>query len=205
LRQNRLQTMFELEKAPWEMWSGREASEDSLRTLSATLADKVAKSSGRKDILRILLEFTEKFQEEMNEFIQHTRQVDSDSINIAITQLPFPANFYTWPTRDRKGIVIGIDSLSRLFEKDPKVVNKIILRVVQRMLFYSLNIRDLKAHEATRGCLFDFTKMLTDIQYSIDDTYVCKECESNILKDKDNLRVFDSLNEWLKNTRSPDK
>jgi hypothetical protein len=205
MRQNKLQTMFQLEIAPWERWRGRTASEETLEALSAAMAIRVANSSGREETLKALLEFCEKFQEEMCKCIPESTQGDHNVLNIAITQLPFPANFYTWNTRDRKGIVIGIDSLHRLFQEDQEVVNKIILRVVQRMLVYSLRMKNLKAHEASRGCLFDFTRQLAEIQYSVDHTFLCDECRPIILQDKANLRVFDSINEWLMNTRSSGK
>jgi hypothetical protein len=200
LRQNRLQSMFELEIAHWEMGRGKTASEDALEALSDSMARRITSSSTREDIYKALLEFCETFQDEMNKYIRQTSQAKYDGINIAITELSFPANYYTWNTKDRKGIVIGIDSLRRLFHEDSKVVNKIILRVLQRMLAYSLKIKDWKVHEATRGCLFDFTRLLTDIQYSVDNTYICKECEQIILRDKDNLRILDDVREWIKNT-----
>jgi hypothetical protein len=186
LQQNRLQTMFELELVGWEIWSERATSENILTSL---------RTESR-------LEFCEKFQEEMNKYIQQTAQQkpDHNGINIAITELSFPKNFYTWNTKDRKGIVIGIDSLRHLFQEDPQVVNKIILRVLQRMLVYSMNIRDLKAHEATRGCLFDNTTLLTHIQYSVENTFICGECKQVMLKDTDNIRIFDDVAEWIKNT-----
>ncbi len=57
------------------------------------------------------------------------------------------------------------------------VVNNIILRIVQRMLLYSLGIKGLTAHEITRGCLFDLTPSLTDLQFSVDNTFLCEECK----------------------------
>jgi hypothetical protein len=184
LQQNRLQTIFEFELVGWEIWAGRVDSENRLKSL---------KTESR-------LEFCEKFQEEMNKYIQQTTQQNYTGINIAITGLSFPKNFYTWSTKDRKGVVIGIESLRRLFQDDPQVVNKIILRILQRMLVYSLNVKDLKAHDATRGCLFDFTRLLTDIWYSVDNTFICKECQQIILRDTNNLHTLDDIQEWIKNT-----
>ena len=184
LQQNRLQTMFEFELTGYQTWPGRTTSDNTLKSFRT----------------KSRLEFCEKFQAEINKYFQQTDRQNCDHISIAITELPFPKNFYTWNTRDRKVIVIGIDSLRYLFQGDTLVVNKIILRVIQRMLVYSLNIEGLKTHEATRGCLFDLTPLLTDIQYSVDNIYICKECKQALLKDRDNLRILDGVNEWISNT-----
>jgi hypothetical protein len=184
LRQNRLQTIFEFELVGWEMWPGKVDSENYLKSL---------KTESR-------LEFCEKFQEEMNKYIQQTTHLNDNGINIAITELSFPKNFYTWGTKDRKGVVIGLESLRHLFHNDPQVVNKITLRIVQRMLLFFLNVKDLKAHDATRGCLFDFTRLLADIQYSVDKTFICKECEQIILRDANNLHTLEDIQEWINNT-----
>ena len=142
LRQNRLQPFFQLDVIHWEAWPGHEASEARLRAL---------RTDSR-------LEFAEKFQAEMQSYHEAGGGAENP-INVAITNLVFPKNFYCWNTRDRRGIVIGINSLHGLFGEDPILVNKIILRIVQRMLLYSLGISSLTAHQHTWGCLFDLTQI----------------------------------------------
>jgi len=133
----------------------------------------------------------------MEKYNRYFDQMNHRRVNLAITELPFPKNFYTWNTRVRKGVVIGIKSLYSIFHEAPQMVNKIILRIVQRMLIYSLDIKGLKTHEDTRGCLFDNTTYLPDIQYSVDNNYICKECEDIIIKDK-GIKFLDDVNEWIK-------
>lgn len=168
VQQNGLQKLFRLEVINWQTWSGHEAAEARLHAL---------RTDSR-------LEFAEAFQAEME---CYSRPVDANAenfVNLAITDLPFPKNFYCWNTRNRQGIVIGIGSLRTLFREDPVMVNKIVLRVVQRMSLFALGINELKAHEATRGCLFDLTPLLTDLQFSVDKTFLCTECERVIAEDR---------------------
>ncbi len=181
LRQNQLQTQFEIDIANWESWKGRGGSESALESL---------RTESR-------LEFCTKFQEEMSKYNQEIGGRNQPTTNIAITELPFPKNYYAWNTADRRGIVIGIDSLRFLFRDEPQVVSKIILRIVQRMLVYTLNITDLKAHEITVGCLFDLTRQLADIQHSANHPFICKRCEKAIVKDK-GWPFLEDITAWVK-------
>jgi hypothetical protein len=187
LLQNRLQTLFQLEMANWRAWPGSQAGEARLRALQTDSR----------------LEFTERFQAEMQDYNQAFGANKEDPVNIAITGLPFPKNFYCWNTRDRHGIVIGISSLQVLFGEEPLVVDKIILRVVQRMLLYSLAINELKAHPATRGCLFDLTPLLTDLQFSVNKTFLCSECERAIGEDK-GVDFLESVRFWVEGHKPKD-
>ncbi len=180
LRQNRLQPFFQLEVIHWEAWRGHEAAEARLRAL---------RTDSR-------LEFVEKFQAEMQAYNEASGAAENP-INVAVTDLVFPKNFYCWNTRDRRGIVIGINSLHKLFREDPILVNKIILRIVQRMLLYSLGIDSLTAHQYTWGCLFDLTPILTDLQYSVDNTYLCKQCARAIESDR-GMEFLDMAKVWVK-------
>jgi len=180
LGQNKLQRLFEIEIVEWEAWSERYSSEKSL--------------SGLQTESR--LEFCNRFHEEMQKYNDEKQISGNRLINVAITDLPFPKNYYTWNTRDRKGIVVGIQSLRYLFNDDPQVVNMIILRIVQRMLIYSLNIDGLIAHEITRGCLFDVTRKLTDIQYSIEKTFICNQCQKIILENR-GLPFMEEIEAWI--------
>jgi len=179
LRQNRLQSFFQLELVHWEAWTGHGSAEARLRAL---------RTDSR-------LEFAEKFQAEMNAYNDACGATEN-LINVAISNLAFPKNFYCWNTRDRRGIVIGINSLHNLFGEDPGAVNKIILRIVQRMLLYSLAIRSLKAHQNTRGCLFDLTPLLTDLKYSVDKTFLCSECERAIADDR-GMEFLEAARLWV--------
>lgn len=180
LRQNQLQRIFEIEIAEWKSWNGRYSSEKTLSGLQ----------TGSR------LEFCNRFQEEMQKYNNEKQVTENRLINIAITELPFPKNYYTWNTRDRKGIVIGLQSLRHLFSDEPQIVNMIILRIIQRMLIYSLNINGLIAHEITRGCLFDFTRQLTDIQYSAEKTYICNQCRKIILE-KRGFPLIEEIEAWI--------
>jgi hypothetical protein len=178
--QNRSQALFQFEVADWKAWSGHAAAEARLRALQTNSR----------------LAFVESFQAEMEDYNKTIGPRGKNLVNIAITTLLFPRNFYCWNTRDRRGIVVGIASLQTLFGRDLVAVNKIILRVVQRMLIYGANIRGLKAHEITRGCLFDLTPLLTDLQFSVDKTFLCRECERAIADDK-GIGFLDSVGFWI--------
>ncbi len=183
LEQNRRQNLFQFELANWELWAGHEASTQALMNLQTNSK----------------LRFCEAFEEEIDKYYSSTSQ-NSDSItNIVITDIMFPQNFYTWNTKSKRTLVIGIRTLSELFENEAKTVCKIILRIVQRMTIYSESIKNLNVHDETRGCLFDFTRLLTDLQYSIDHTFICKQCETAILVGNDG-QYLKSLNLWLDKT-----
>ena len=181
LNQNKIQSLFQFELSDWDMFDGRKQSVENLKNL-------------RTDSK---LEFCEAFQTEINKYYLSQNQPQTDVVNIVVTELPFPQNFYTWNTRDKRTIVIGVNSLSILFGKEAGVVDKIILRIIQRMAIYSRNIPDLKVHKETRGCLFDFTARLSDLQYSIDDVFICKECKNAILDNK-SASYLEGLVQWVK-------
>lgn len=181
LRQNQMQHVFDIGIAnSWKYWEGRSNAEIELKSLQT----------------KSRLEFCEKFQKHMAQYAQEYDRANFDGVNIAVTELPFPSNYYTWSTKNRKGVVIGINSLEKLFHIDSLTVNKIIIRIIQRMLVYSLGIKDLKAHEDTRGCLFDLTRELRDIQYSVDDIRICKECRNIISQDKGS-QFLNEINGWI--------
>lgn len=184
LNQNRKQHIFDIGIAnSWKYWERSFNAETSLKSL---------RTESR-------LEFCESFQEHMIQYAQEYERASFDGVNIAVTELPFPLNYYTWSTKNRKGIVVGIKSLEELFRIDPQNVNKIIIRIIQRMLVYSLGIKDLKVHEDTRGCLFDLTRELSDIQYSVDDIRICDECKNKILKDKGS-EFLNEINGWIRDS-----
>jgi hypothetical protein len=135
----------------------------------------------------------------MTQYDQEFDRSNFDGVNIAVTELAFPWNYYTWNTENRKGVVVGIKSLADLFHSESLTINKIIIRVIQRMLVYSLHIKGLKVHEDTRGCLFDFTRELRDIQFSVDDIHICEECRNKILQDK-GIQFLNEINEWIRNS-----
>lgn len=149
----------------------------------------------RKLRLDSKLEFVEAFTEAMNLYNSRSGRT-TDRINIAITELPFPDNFYTWFTGDRRGIVIGVASLKNLFREKPALVDKIILRVVQRMALFALWIDDLATHPETRACLFDFTEYLEETQYLADEPSLCDDCRQRIEQGRDAV-FLTSVEEWL--------
>jgi hypothetical protein len=164
------------------------------------LKEEQRKTAQRK----VLLEFCDGFQEHMTQFDQDHLDFGRsrfDGVNIAVTELPFPYNYYTWNTKNRKGVVVGIRSLETLFHSEPQTVDKIIIRVIQRMLVYSLGIKDLKVHKDTKGCLFDFTQELRDIQFSVKDNPMpfCGKCRNRIEQDKGS-QFLNSIIEWIRNS-----
>jgi hypothetical protein len=98
-------------------------------------------------------------------------------------------------------VVVGVRSLKALFQSEPQRVNKIIIRVIQRMLIYSIGIKDLKVHKDTKGCLFDFTQELRDIEFSVKENPmpICGQCQKIIEKDKGE-QFFNSIVEWIKSS-----
>ena len=182
IKQNQKQKIFDIGIAnSWKYWEGRDDAELELKSL---------RTNSR-------LEFCEKFQEHMTQYAQVYDRASFDGVNIAVTELPFPSNYYTWSTKNRKGVVVGINSLEKLFRNDSLTVNKIIIRIIQRMLVYSLSIKDLKVHEDTRGCLFDLTRELIDIQHSVDDIRICEECGNKISRGNGS-QVLEDINGWIR-------
>ena len=198
LRQNRHQPFFDIGIATsWNYWTGRPGSESTLQSFDT---DACLKLPDRRARLRCLLDFCDSFREEMNRYNQDQHEpFPPGGINLAITELPVPLNYYTWNTRDRKGVVIGIRALQSLFENDPDMVRKIVVRVAQRMLLYSLQIPGLQTHEVTKSCLFDFTEKITDIQFSVNDPGLCQPCKASIRDNKGKL-FFEAVNAWLQNS-----
>ncbi|MFN8495954.1 MAG: CHAT domain-containing protein [Caldilineaceae bacterium] len=181
LRQNQSQPFFDIGIAnSWKFWPGRMRSEEDLASFQTNSR----------------LSFCEKFQQEMTRYNHEFDPFPANAINLAITELPFPKNYYTWNTRDRKGIVIGIHSLRFLFQDHPETVQKIIIRVVQRMLLHSLQIEGLIAHEDTRGCLFDLTRELMDMRFATDVTRLCTACEAAMRRERGEQFVT-QVQKWL--------
>ena len=186
VRQNRHQPFFEIGIANgWRHWEGRSQSESTLRSF---------RTEHR-------LEFCDRFQEEMNRYNQQVGASQPEGINLAITELPLPGGLYAWNTLDRKGIVIGTTDLQPLSQSDPDMARKIVLRVIQRMLLYSLHIPDLQLHQEIRGCLFDRTK-LTTIRFSVKAPYLCQWCQASISRDKGAVYCA-AVNDWLKTSFLP--
>jgi hypothetical protein len=183
IRQNQLQPFFDIGIAnSWKYWSGRSKSEHILHSFQTNSR----------------LAFCEKFQEEMARYNREYDALPLDGINVAITELKFPKNYYTWSTQDRKGVVIGISSLKFLFQDHPGIVQKIILRVTQRMLLYSFQLKGLVAHEDTRGCIFDLTRELTDISLSVDTARLCNSCADTMRRERGE-QFATSVQNWLAN------
>jgi hypothetical protein len=192
LRQNRIQSLFLFGEAKFIQPAEHAQAEQTISAFESQLTPH----STQSDIYDELLRFAECYQGVMEGYGRHDNQTEANPINLAITEMPVPANYYTWNTRDRRGIVIGINSLRTIFESDPQKVNKLILRVAQRMLIYALHARGLKAHKDTRGCLFDYTEYLPDISLSIEETYFCAHCKNLLIQDKGQA-MFENLNAWI--------
>ena len=212
IEQNQKQNIFDIgiRIADWTSWEGRSSAEMSLESMQKTLqleAQKTLQMKGeqrKNKKLEVLLKFCDEFQTNMTQFdIEHLdfSKTPFDGVNIAVTELPFPFNYYTWNTKNRKGVVVGVRSLEALFQSEPQRVNKIIIRVIQRMLIYSLGIKDLKVHKDTKGCLFDFTQELRDIEFSVKENPmpICGQCQKIIEKDKGG-QFFNSIVEWIKSS-----
>jgi len=183
IRQNQYQSLFELDVAQWRYWGGRISSEKRLRALQT--------NSKR--------EFAEAFQAEMTAYNRQHEDDISHLSNIAITSLEFPQNFYTWNTVDKRGIVIGVKSLHWLFGENKKLFHAVITRILQRTILYTLRIPDLKSHDDTKGCLFDFTSLLADLKYSATSSFLCDKCRHNIVKNKGEY-FAEEIEDWLQQT-----
>jgi TIR domain len=213
IKQNQKQNIFDIgiRNTDWNSWAGRSNAEMNLKSFQKRLeleAQKVLKLGDKEqresERRKVLLKFCDEFQTYMTKFdIEHSDfgRPPFNGVNIAVTEMPFPFNYYTWNTKDRNGVVVGIRSLKRLFQEEPQTVNKIIIRVIQRMLVFSLGIKDLKVHKDTKGCLFDFTQELKDIEFSIDENPMpfCGQCRNTIEKDKDS-QFLDTITEWIKDS-----
>jgi hypothetical protein len=184
LQQNQCQDMFELDIASWEIWQGQHAAENVLQSLHTDSR----------------LEFCDKFQQEMNKYNQAFDGLNPEQINLAITELPFPKNYYSWNTEDRKGIVIGIHSLRLLFQEKPEVLTDSILLVAKRMLIYSRQIPGLEIHKVTKGCVFDYTIDIRHIQHAATIPNFCKTCKAFILaqQEKESSNLLEALEKWIK-------
>lgn len=181
LNQNDQQSLFEFEIQDWSGWHGHSSSEYNLGTIRT---DKK-------------LTFCNEFHKEILKYYMDKGIREDNSINIAITEINFPQNFYTWNTKDKKTIVIGIKSLAHIFQDDINLVNKMILRVVQRMTIYAQKIDELSVHSEIKGCLFDFTRELKNLSVSADNVRICSECENRIKKSK-GTEYFQKIQKWLK-------
>ncbi len=179
IRQNQFQDLFEFEFADWDMWYGHQVAEERLRALNT----------------QSKLVFVNAFEAEMQTYNLEKGHGDGMT-NIAITNRPFPQNYYTWNTKGKTGIVIGVNSLSKIFEDRNRVYIHSLIRVLQRAVLFSLSIPNLKSHPQTLGCLFDFTEKLENVQYSASSSFLCNDCKTTIVNQYGN-DFFDSLINWL--------
>jgi hypothetical protein len=213
IKQNQIQNLFDIgiRIADWKSWAGRPNAEMNLKSLQKALeleSKQVLKLEDKEqresEIRKVLLKFCDEFQSHMSKFDkEHSDfgRLPFNGVNIAVTELQFPFNYYTWNTKDRNGVVVGIRSLKRLFQDEPQKVSKMIIRVIQRMCIYSLGIKDLKVHKDTKGCLFDFTQELKDIEFSVNENPmpICGQCRNTIEKEK-NSQFLNTITEWIINS-----
>lgn len=135
-------------------------------------------------------------------------------IRIVITDQRLPANFYLWgifsgekpwpgPFNENRFFVIGLESLGFMFASGRTSRERAMLRVVQRAAVLAV-VPSLEDQE-TFGCLFDFTWVLENAQYFIQNAYICEKCSSEILKaatipEGNRAAFLASLRQWLMDT-----
>jgi len=181
IRQNKRQDIFEFQFVNWPLWAGRVALEEDVKAQQFTKR----------------LSFVDSVIEKVRQFPHKTDA--KKAIDLVITSIPIPKNFYAWNNRERDGIVISAGKIGAIFGTDEALINSMIVRVMQRMLIYALRIPGLQAHEATRGCVFDFTVDIRDLKHSIEINYLCKECEKIISSSPEGKVVLKQINDWVDN------
>lgn len=181
VRQNTRQHIFEFEIINWPLWSGSPDLEKDIR--ERHFDSKLA--------------LVDSIIENIRQFPQ--KQKEANTIDLVITSFHLPGNFYSWNNRDRTGIVISHGKIEQIFNADPQSIQAMIIRVMQRMLIYAMHIPGLEAHEATRGCVFDFTVDIRDLKNSIEINYLCRHCEKIISADEKGRSVLKQLNKWIDN------
>ena len=138
----------------------------------------------------------------VDEIIKNVSNLPADSnnktIDLVITSLLIPGNHYSWNSKDRKGIIISKGILDQQFQGDNNV-NKMIVKVIQRMLVYSKEINELKAHLDSHGCLFDYNVRIKELETVVEMNYLCDECIDKILKEKNGKEAYKKISEWIDN------
>lgn len=154
---------------------------------------------------------------------------DESPIRIIVTSASMPRGYYLWGHFKgegqeewgrfpiRKSWVISTSRFDELLPNIP--VERIVLRIVQRICALSAipqlpcdikktesNNKDaLIVHRTTRGCLFDFTQYIIDVQYFSRLGIICPECTSAIMQKSEephgHRRAFlMGLSQWLTDT-----
>ncbi len=181
IRQNKRQDIFEFQFVNWSLWSGRLALEEEVKAQQFTKR----------------LSFVDSVIEKVRQF-PHNTDV-KNTIDLVITSLPMPKNFYAWNNMERDGIVISAGKIGAVFGTDEAMTNSMVVRVMQRMLIFALRIPGLQAHEATRGCVFDLTVDIRELKHSIEINYLCKSCEQIIAASRQGKGVLKQINNWVDN------
>lgn len=181
IKQNKQQDIFEFQIINWPLWEGRIAFEEAIREQDF---------DGK-------LSFVDSVVEKVRQFPHQNRS--ENTIDLVVTSINMPKRFYTWANIPRDGIVISQGTLREIFEFSQDTINDLILKVIQRMAIYALNIPDLKAHEATKGCVFDLTVDIRDLKNSIEINYLCRECEGIIASSEKGRAVLSHINKWVDN------
>jgi hypothetical protein len=123
IRQNQKQNLFDIgiRIADWNSWVGRSNAEMNLKSFQKSLeleAKQVLKLEDEEqresEIRKVLLKFCDEFQRHMTKFDEEHSDFGRsifNGVNIAITELPFPFNYYTWNTKNRKGVLSNDDQV----------------------------------------------------------------------------------------------
>lgn len=177
VKQNIHQDIFEFEVINWDLWGEHVTLENEVRSIY---------TNSRLLFVNSIIERIRQFPDGTD----HTNTID-----LVITSLHLPKNFYAWNNEDRSGIVISHGKLQEIFGNQS--IDQRVLRVTQRMLLYALNIPDLIAHEETRGCVFDLTIDIRDLENSVEMNYLCSHCEKIINSSKKGSILMKQINAWI--------
>lgn len=176
--QNHIQQLFNFEISGWEDFHLKEQKEKEAKNLKAN--SKLAAVNRLVGMVRELPKVDR----------------DIDTLDIVLTSQLLIQRYYAWNSEDRKGILISIGRLQEVFT-DFNLIHIMVIRVIQRMLIFSLNIPNLQAHLETRHCVFDMTIDIRDLKKSVQVNYLCKNCETIIAEAEQGKSYLRKINRWI--------
>lgn len=100
--------------------------------------------------------------------------------DVVLTDIPIPGNYYGWNTADRSVLVISTSSVSQFFGgKGQSSISAFFRIMLMRMsIFSTVTELDPRINHSdnSRGCLFDFTIRLQDVQALVRRPFICPAC-----------------------------
>ena len=136
--QNNNQDLFEFHASDWEAFHLKETKEKEFRQF---------KTNSK-------LEAVDKITNLIKELPRNDK--NKHAINLIITSQLALQRYNSWNSIDKQNMVLSIGRLMQVFNNF-NLVNLMVIRIIQRMLIYSMNFPGLKAHNETKHCVFDLT------------------------------------------------